>query len=490
MNNIIRNAFVVMSGLALAMLSLAGSAAGPTKQFSINVTQGAVVGPGTSEFWLEIRNETPSGNSTINSMKVTLPGGFKIVNDATHPAAFTTPSSGQVSAPNDATVIAISNLYPLKPQQALTLKFWANTGTAASCTSGNWNAQAWTGSSFSGDTFKQLTPAEVFTLTNGARTIVSSTTVVAGAALQFGSITSVVVDKPFSVTVNQTSSCGSSVTLPPVSVTLNGAPDFTGGGRKTTSGGSATFTGNVFGTTGSATLTASATGYASAVLNLKVFDGTLDCVASPFNAIKLLNPTDPTFDSSNSFDQFATAAEGLSGYLFGARGPTDSKSDPNCTLVNYSVTNAIIGASQPDPVGNTVPSGFYSFTFDSGDPDNPKSPVVGIVATFRPEWGNEDNGLPDHKTLICNVELPTLCTTEPYDEDGNILAPWKPAVACLSTFVQRSSIPAGEIGCVAFEQWEIVDKSKCDSATEPASNPRCLKPTAIMIMGKDPVFGR
>ncbi len=489
MKNIVRNAIVFLSGFALSLFALAGSAAGPTKQFSINVTKGAIVAPGISEFWLDIRNETPNGNSTINSMKVPLPGSFKIVSDPTHYAAFTTPSSGQVVAPNDATVISISNLYPLKPQQTLTLKFWANTGTGASCVPLSWTAQAWTGSNFSGDTFIQLTPAQVLAATNPPRTIVSSTTIATDTALQFGSITSVVVDKPFDVTVSQTSSCGTSVTLPPVSVTLSGTPDFTGGGTKPTSGGSATFTENVFGTTGSATLTASATGYASAELILKVFDGTLECASSAFNAIKLLDPTDSTFDETNSFDQFATAVEGLSGYLFGARGPTDSKTDSNCTPINYSVTNRITQASSTDPLGNTVPAGFYSFTFDSGDPDHPKSPVVGIVATFRPEWGDPDTGLPVHKTLICNVELPTLCQTDPYDVDGNVQPPWKPAVACLSTLVQRSSIPAGEIGCVAFEQWEVVAPSGNCTGT-PQGLGVCLKPTAIMIMGKDPVFGR
>ncbi|MBK6805015.1 MAG: hypothetical protein IPG84_09250 [Betaproteobacteria bacterium] len=450
--NIMRKAMSFVMAMAVAAFALPGMAAGPAKQFSINVTKGAVVAPGISEFWLEIRNETPNGNSTINSMKVTLPGSLTIKNSPpTYLAASTSPASGQVAAPEGAAEIAISNMYPLKPQQTLTLKFWANTNTAATCTGLHWSAQAWTGSSFNGDTFTQLTPAQVLAATNPPRTIVSSTAIATDAALKFGSITSVVVGEAFSVTVNQTSACAS-ITLPPVSVT------------------------------------AAATGYASAVMELTVFDGTLGCVSTPFNAIKLLNPTDPTFNSGNSFDQFAAAAEGLSGYLFGARGPTDSKSDSGCTLINYSVTNRINTTSSQDPVGNTVPAGYYSFTFDSGDPDDPKSPVVGIVATFR-RMGDPATGLPAHKTLICNVELPTLCTTDPYDEDGEVQSPWKPAVACLSTSVQRSSIPPGEIGCVAFEQWEVVAPSGNCPGTPPGV-PVCLKPTAIMIMGKDPVFGR
>ena len=509
MNKIIRNAFVVASGLALAWFSFAASAAGPTKQFSINVTQGAIVGPGTSEFVLEIRNETPNGNSTINSMDVTLPGSFTIVRDGTHAAAFTTPSSGQVSAPNGATSIAISNLYPLKPQQVLMLKFWANSGATAGCTSGYWNAHAWTGSSFSGDTFAQLTPAQVSSLTNGARTIVSSTTIVSDAALQFGSITSVVAGTAFSVTVNQTSSCGTSVTLPPVSVTLEGTPDFTGGGTKTTSGGSATFTGNKFGTAGTATLTASASGFASATLTLPVYDGTLACVTTTnFDALNLPATGTGSFDASED----GAAAVGDTGFVAGVRGTGDPGKDDCSKEINYALYNNIptsYNSNITDPAGNVVYPGFYSFSWDTNIAPNP---VVAVVATFRPEWGDAATGLPKHKTLICgNASTPQPCTTAPYDGSGNVQAPWKPAVACLSTIVTHSSVPAGEIGCVASERWDVVPAlipDPLDTNDPPAliANPdfcagsppsgavpsggRCLKPTSIMIMGQDPVFGR
>lgn len=509
MKNIVRKAIVFVSGLMLASFSLAALAAQPTKQFSINVVQGVVVAPGTSEFWLEIRNETPSGNSTINSLKVTLPGSFTIVNDATHYAAFTTPSSGQVVAPNGATVIAISNLYPLKPQATLTLKFWASTGSTASCTSGNWNAQAWTGSSFSGDTFTQLTPAQILALTNGARTIVSSTTIATDAALQFGSITSVVAGQAFSVTVNQTSSCGTSVTLPPVSVTLSGTPDFTGGGTKTTSGGSATFTGNKFATTGTGTLTASAPGYASAVITLKIFDGTLACNTSTnFNALDLPSTGTGSFDASEG----GASAVGDTGFVAGVRGTGDPEKDDCSQEINYALYNNIptsYNTNLTDPAGNLVYPGFYSFSWDTNIAPNP---VVAVIATFRPEWGDPTTGLPTHKTLIC-TNVP--CLTPPYVYPGgvetiNTAGGWKAAVACLSTIVTHSSVPAGEIGCVASEKWDVVPKLIPDpdnpanllanpdfcagtAPTKPDDSPGvgvCLLPTSIMIMGQDPVFGR
>ena len=509
MKNIVRKAIVFVSGLMLASFSLAALAAQPTKQFSINVVQGVVVAPGTSEFWLEIRNETPSGNSTINSLKVTLPGSFTIVNDATHYAAFTTPASGQIVAANGATVIAVSNLYPLKPQATLTLKFWANTGSTASCTSGYWNAQAWTGSSFSGDTFAQLTPTQVFTLTNGARTIVSSTTIATDAALQFGSISSVVAGQAFSVTVNQTSSCGTSVTLPPVSVTLSGTPDFTGGGTKTTSGGSATFTGNKFATTGTGTLTASAPGYASAVIELKIFDGTLACKTSTnFNALDLPSTGTGSFDASEG----GATVVGETGFVAGVRGSGDPAKDDCSKEINYALYNNIPAPDADpyleDPAGNYIYPGFYSFSWDTSIAPNP---VVAVIATFRPEWGDPTTGLPTHKTLICgNASTPQPCTTAPYDGSGNVQAPWKPAVACLSTIVTHSSVPAGELGCVASEKWDVVPKlipDPSDAANlianpdfcsgtapkKPDNSPGvgvCLLPTSIMIMGQDPVFGR
>ena len=57
----------------------------------------------------------------------------------------------------------------------------------------------------------------------------------------------------------------------------------------------------------------------------------------------------------------------------------------------------------------------------------------------------------------------------------------------------HTSLPTGEIGCVASERWDVVAASECEGSPPTGAVPpegRCLKPTSIMIMGKDPVFGR
>jgi len=68
-------------------------------------------------------------------------------------------------------------------------------------------------------------------------------------------------------------------------------------------------------------------------------------------------------------------------------------------------------------------------------------------------------------------------------------------VACLSSFVLHSSIPTGEPGCLVSERWDLVndvdppDPDYC-TGTPPSATPRCLKPTSIMLMGQDPIWGR
>jgi hypothetical protein len=158
--------------------------------------------------------------------------------------------------------------------------------------------------------------------------------------------------------------------------------------------------------------------------------------------------------------------------------------------VNYAVFNNIPAANTTDlvdPLANVVKPGFYSVTWDASQVDPVTlallKPVFAIIATYRPEAGDPVTGLPVSKTLICTV---TPCTSAPYSAPGVINTPdWKPAVACLSTLVKHSSIPTGEKGCVASERWDVVPTSQCTGS--PA---RCLKPTSVMIMGDDPVFGR
>jgi hypothetical protein len=256
------------------------------------------------------------------------------------------------------------------------------------------------------------------------------------------------------------------------------------------------------------------TDFYSSKLTLTVFDGTLSCATDIPDALELPTTGTGSFDESTG----GATAPGMTGFVAGVRGRGGK--DPCGVDINYAVYNNIptpdSGPNMTDPLGNSVPPGFYSFTWDVNQVEKP---IIAVIATYQPEWGDAATGLPTHKTLICTV-MPTLtvsgwvgCTSAPYTLTGgiNTAGGWKAAPACLSTLVTHASLPAGEIGCVAAERWDVVpalipDPNDTNVLPAMIANPnfcegspplgavpsggRCLKPTAIMIMGKDPVFGR
>ena len=78
---------------------------------------------------LTIRNETPNGNSTINSLKVNLPAGYAI--DTAHPP--TANWTGQITyVAGSGGSVSMSNMSPLKPKSSfvLTLNLNISTGDA------------------------------------------------------------------------------------------------------------------------------------------------------------------------------------------------------------------------------------------------------------------------------------------------------------------------------------------------------------------------
>ncbi len=243
--------------------------------------------------------------------------------------------------------------------------------------------------------------------------------------------------------------------------------------------------------------TIGSTDFYSAKLTLTVFDGTLACATTIPNALDLPTTGIGSFDESTG----GATAPGMTGFVAGVRGRGDK--DPCGVDINYAVYNNIptpsTGSSMTDPLGNKVPPGFYSFTWDVNQVEKP---IIAVIATYKPEWGDAATGLPTHKTLICTI-VPIFvtgtgwvgCTSAPYTGTGaiNTAGGWKAAPACLSTLVTHTSLPTGEIGCVASERWDVVAASECEGSPRTGAVPpegRCLKPTSIMIMGKDPVFGR
>src|SRR3954469_9796289 len=101
---------VVMATLVLGLLALPGNAA-PEKQFSLRFPTSLVAG--TQTITVTLKNETPNGNSNINSFRITAataPTGFRINSIS--------PGSGALS--NNNQTISVSGIPTLKPQQSAT----------------------------------------------------------------------------------------------------------------------------------------------------------------------------------------------------------------------------------------------------------------------------------------------------------------------------------------------------------------------------------
>jgi hypothetical protein len=472
----------VLLPFVLAALSAVSSpaTAAPEKQFTIDVSPATLSTGGAAVSGAVIlSNETPNGNSSINSSYVYAPAGLTITgpftlktypggaNFAVGPITTTVLGDGR-------TRIALPSLSPIKPKNGVRLTFNVQATAGGACGAGAWSAQAWTGSSFSGDTFNFLSAATMA----GApfNKIVNHTTTVSGesslAISSPGNNASTLVNVALPVTVTITNTClaslaGVQVTL---SKTAGTAGGFASANANTNASGVASFS-PTFTSIGNATLSASASGYPSSAIDVLVFDGTLACGDADADAL-LDVPATPGTDG-----EFSAGTAGSTGYIAGLRGVGDDKSG-GCTLLKYTLTNNIASVPSQDPAGNQVPTGYYSFSFDPSVPN----PVVAILSTYAPEWANPTTGLPDRQTKVC--EFP--CPGSPED----FPSAWTIVPACLGTAIAHASIPSSAPGaCLASEGW-VAKPGSCTSPAPSGTYQICLQVTSIVIMGTDPVFGR
>ncbi len=497
--NVMRKAIGFVLGLALAAFALTGFAA-PAKQFSIDVSLASVaIGAMSQPVTVVVSNETPNGNSSTNSMNAYVPAGLTVTgtvsaryvsNNNTYPTGTITVTPG--AGPGGSTVIAVPGMSPLKPQQKFKLTFNVDVSTTV-CATLVWKADAWTGSSFSGDVFNFIDAATMaappFNKTVNQQTVVNGS---------IGMVINPLTTKPiagtaFPVTVTLTNACLTDLSgiSPSLSRSAGSANGFTVvSSTPTNSAGTASYSVK-FTSLGTATLKAQASGYSDATLDIKVFDGVLSCAGSrsdPVDALEI-DILATTLDSDMVFQD---QNPGDTGFILGVRGFGDNK--PNvadvdtCTDINYGLTNNIQTDSpniSPDPLGNVVPDGYFSFTWDASIAP---VPVVAIKSTYRPEWGDVATGLPTRKTLVCK---PDQCLGGPVTNPAD----WKPVTACLDSLVDHGSMPANEKACLVSEVWNVLPVSSCDTLADPDGDltnwvPRCLQVTSIMIVGKDPVFGR
>jgi hypothetical protein len=136
---------LVAATVVLALLALPGNAA-PEKQFSLRFPTS--LGAGTQNITVTLKNETPNGNSNINSFRITgttAATGFSINSIS--------PGSGVLSNGNK--TISVSGISTLKPQQIATYTLNI-TVPSVGCAGGSiaWTGAAFTGNSLNGDPFR------------------------------------------------------------------------------------------------------------------------------------------------------------------------------------------------------------------------------------------------------------------------------------------------------------------------------------------------
>jgi hypothetical protein len=361
--NALRKSLCLLMALIVVAFSASATAA-PTKKWSIAVGP-SQVSFGSVQITLRIKNETPNGNSNINSLTVNLPAGYTI--DTTKASPVETSYSGQTSYVAGAGgSVSISNMSPLKPQSFFTMTVWMNVGSSVSCGQGTvWNnGAAWTGSSFSGDTFQLV----LSTLPGASNT----TTVPASQTLAFSTPPSnVSLGAPVTFDV-QASSCVTGASGVPINVTVKNSADTTVAGATGTtgSGGNASFSIPIS-TVGTYTITANSSGYPSVTATFSVFGGLLNCEPKP--------PF--TFDSGNGITDPTQE-----GYAAGSRGFWN-KDGMSCVPLLYTFTNTILTNNTVhlawDTSAGQFPAFTYSMTWKTEDVDNPNNPdTLGLATNY------------------------------------------------------------------------------------------------------------
>ena len=323
-------AFVLLAVLGTAF-AMNATAAAPEKKFSVAISPN-LLSAGSAPLTIRIKNETPNGNSSINSLVLHFPSGYTL--DATAPLNVNW--SAQVSS--TATSVSLSNMAPLKPQQSFTITLNANTPAASvsatSCAAATWSADAWTGSSFSGDTFRQLFPPEF--------NVNSTTSIGSPQQLAFSTPppSQVLVNQAFSMGVTVSTTCG-----PVNSAKVTITPDCTDGclvgttQGTTNSSGVATFTDLALTQTGTYTLTASSDGFPPVSATIIVYEGLLNCDPTPPYSFTSLPP--------------GVTNSSQSGYAAGQRGRYN-KDGSTCKPVDYVFVNSILTPNSITGLDNTV----------------------------------------------------------------------------------------------------------------------------------------
>ena len=389
--NGIRRLAVFLTATILAVSAMPGNAA--QKLFSLTTS------PLSSSMTVTYNNLS-GGNSYINSMTLVTP--FPVANVALQPSLITgntaiLPAGCTTAAGCPAgTTISFTNLAGIGPGSAgfATMSVTAPDTSQACGSNYLWSAQAFTGNAVGGTAF--IAPDRTTTATSTTTIACTLQFVAQPANAEVGTTITSVASDPSGAPVQVQALIGGAVaTSFSGQVTLAQSPSSgtLSGGSLSAASGVATFSSLSLDTLGTYTLTASATGFTSAVSNaFKIFAGVLDCGDS----------------FASSFANPGNLAADQPGYASGSRsGYNKDGVASECVPVLYTFTNTILTPpyDQVSLSWDTVsqPNAAFIYTMNwrlrpviTSNPGNLAPSPIGWTAMPRPgvAWLTDASGNP------------------------------------------------------------------------------------------------
>jgi hypothetical protein len=332
--NGMRKVLCILMAMTLAMFALPSTAQSPQKIFSLKmdtVPPGGSVTAGATGVMLSatFRNETPNGNSSINSAILTVPTGMTVTGTSF-------PNGGHVDHQAGQNVYV--NGFPGVGSGGQTWSFNVTVNVASSpgCAGYTFQAQAFTGNSFGGQPFAYLanlsqptigvTGACALRLVSGRTPNNAVVNAIITSTADDPSGPAVQVEEYDSTTNARVTSFTGSVSLAEFAFPGSGTGALSGGGAVAAVAGVATFPSLKINATGDYKLQASSGALSSSPSpQFTIFGGDLFCG----DALGL------AFTNPNNLPNTAP------GYAAGSRG-ANNKDSSTCVKVDYTFTNTIL----------------------------------------------------------------------------------------------------------------------------------------------------
>ena len=216
-----------IGALAAAAFAFPATAA---KIYSLNMSPSSVTAGTPTTMTATFKNETPNGNSTINSLSLTAPSGLTISSASSPNGTATVVSGGRT--------VNVTNMFPVSPNQTVALTLTVTSTPSCSASSGTWSSAAFEGSSLTGQQFGLVAADSSLTTTIASSGCTYSLTA-SPAAVNAGAST------PLTLILTNTSSASAASIS---SLTLTAPPGFTITGAS--GSGSVAFTGTTVTVTG------------------------------------------------------------------------------------------------------------------------------------------------------------------------------------------------------------------------------------------------